>query len=127
MDFRQGDIFFYEPAGQRDAPLFAVSGSEQQGYRPWVIVSVDAVHSRTPTVVAVPLTTKTSKANSYRINLPAPELIAAPGRDPFVQSVALCDHVRVIDKSQLRVKAGRLSENAIIAVGLGLAYVFDLR
>ena len=127
MEFRQGDIFFYEPPAEQAAPLFVASGSEQKGFRPWVVVSVEAVHAQTPTVVAVPLSTKTNKANSYRINLPASELIAAPGRAPFVNSVALCDHVRVIEKQQLTVKAGRLSENAILAVGLGLAYVFDLR
>lgn len=130
MDFRQGDIFFYEPPTEdfsQQGSLFVASGSEQMGHRPYVIVSVGAVHDHKPTVVGVPLTTKIDKANSYRINLPSAELIPVPGRSAFANSVALCDHVRVLDKQRLRAKAGRLSDNANLAVGLGLAYVFDLR
>ncbi len=72
------------------------------------------------------MTSRTNKANSYRIFLPESELIPDEGCDPFVDSVALCDHVRVIDKAQIHKKVGNLTENARHAVGLGLAYVLDL-
>jgi mRNA-degrading endonuclease toxin of MazEF toxin-antitoxin module len=81
-----------------------------------------------PTAVGVPLTTKVHKANSYRIMLPAAELIADVGSGyQFQNSVALCDHVRVLDLDLIRRKIGRVSENALLAVGLGLAFVFDIR
>jgi hypothetical protein len=34
---------------------------------------------------------------------------------------------RVIDKSRLEKRIGRLSQTAVIAVGHGLAFVFDIR
>lgn len=42
-------------------------------------------------------------------------------------SVAKCDHVRVLDKSLLESRIGKLTQTAVIAVGLGIAYVFDIR
>ena len=77
--------------------------------------------------MGVPLSTKTDKANSYRIALPAAELIAEHSGYQFRNSVALCDHVRVLDLDLIRRKIGRVSENALLAVGLGLAFVFDIR
>jgi len=41
--------------------------------------------------------------------------------------VAKCDHVRVLDKTQLESKIGKLTHTAVIAVELGLAFVFDIR
>ncbi len=130
MDIKQGEIYLYEPpvvSSSEQAALLTTSGSEQAGLRPYIIVSRDIVHRNKPTVVGVPLTTKVNKANSYRIMLPAGELIADLGCSPFQNSVALCDHVRVLDINRFRKKIGRLSENAVLSVGLGLANVFDLR
>lgn len=136
MDYKQGDIYFYDPPTKTAAEsesdssqgaLFVTSGSEQAGLRPYIIMSREVVHRNKPTVVGVPLTTRINKANSYRIKLPSPELIPVPGREAFMDSVALCDHVRVLDISRFRYKIGRLSDNAILGVGLGLSYVFDLR
>ena len=42
-------------------------------------------------------------------------------------SVAKADQARVIDKTRLGSKIGRLSPTAIVAVGAGLANVFDIR
>jgi mRNA-degrading endonuclease toxin of MazEF toxin-antitoxin module len=74
------------------------------------------------------MTSKTSKANSYNINLPASEI----NRDvlntsAILDSVALCGQVFMVDKRKLEDKFGKLSYNAILAVQLGLAYVFDIR
>jgi mRNA-degrading endonuclease toxin of MazEF toxin-antitoxin module len=41
--------------------------------------------------------------------------------------VAKTDQVRVIDKTRLEQKIGRLSQTAILAVTHGLAFVFDIR
>ena len=95
--------------------------------RPYVIVSRDSANLNKPTAVGVPLTTRTNKANSYRILLPAEELIADVGCTPFHNSVALCDHVRVLNLDLIQKKIGRVSQNAAAAISLGLAFLFDIR
>lgn len=75
------------------------------------------------------MTTKTGTANPYyRIILPVAELLKDPNCSSSLQdSVAKCDHVRVLDKSLLEQKIGKLTHTAVIAVELGLAFVFDIR
>lgn len=131
MEVQRGGIYLYEPPQASDSPQAAIlntSGSEQSGLRPWVIISRDAVNNNKTTAVGVPLTTKVHKANSYRIFLPVTELISEPGSNHQLRdSVALCDHVRVLDTTRIRKKIGTLSTNAILSVQLGLAFVFDIR
>lgn len=133
MQVEQGGIYLYEPPKQTTSEQSAVllaSGSEQSGMRPFIIVSRDLLNKKQDqkTAVGVPMSTKVHKANSYRIFLPAAELLAwGSSRYPFQDSVALCDHVRVLDLNQVKHRIGTLSANAIPSVGLGLAYVFDLR
>ena len=130
MEVKFGGIYLYEPPKQftTDQSAFLVqSGSEQSGLRPYIVVSRDVVNKGKPTCVGVSLTTRTQKANSYRIFLPAAELLHDPGCMPFQDSVALCDHIRVLDVNQIKRKIGRLSDTAMPAVGLGIAFVFDLR
>src|ERR1019366_9650964 len=107
MEVVKGGIYLYEPpttSASEQAALITTSGSEQSGLRLWVIVSQDVVNRGKPTAVGVPLTTKVHKANSYRVYLPADFLIPDPGCTPFQNSVALCDHVRVLDTSRIRKK-----------------------
>jgi len=132
MDVVFGGIYLYEPPAVASASdqsaLLITSGSEQAGRRPYIIVSRDIVNKNKPTAVGVPMSTKTQKANSYRILLPVAEIVREIGETyDFQNSVALCDHVRVIDLEQLKRKIGRLSDTAIASVGLGLSFVFDLR
>jgi mRNA-degrading endonuclease toxin of MazEF toxin-antitoxin module len=109
------------------AALLTQSGAEQEGLRPYIVISRDAVNRNKPTCVGISLTTRTHKANSYRIFLPAGELIPDLGCAPFQDSVALCDHIRVLDISLIKKKIGRLSDKAAVAVGAGLLFIFDLR
>lgn len=131
MEVEFGGIYLYEPpihGNSQQAALLVTSGSEQSGMRPWIIVSRDLVNKGKPTAVGVPLTKRIDKANSYRIAIPVGEILreVACGYE-FVNSVALCDHVRVLDINQLKRKIGRLSDNAAVSVGAGLGYLFDLR
>jgi mRNA-degrading endonuclease toxin of MazEF toxin-antitoxin module len=132
MEVVQGGIYMYEPPQQSasvQSALLTTSGSEQSGWRPWVIISRDLLNRvNTRTAVGVPLSTNVGKANSYRILLPAAELIADAGSTyVFQNSVALCDHVRVLDLNQIRRKVGRVSANGLISiVGVGLAFVTDI-
>lgn len=129
MEVQQGGIYLYEPPtnpGSEQTVLFTSSGNEQSGLRPYVIVSRDLVNRNKPTAVGVPLTTKVHKANSYRVKLPAGELISVSNYQ-FQDSVALCDHVRVVDLTRIRSKIGTVSANALLSIGLGLAFIFDFR
>ena len=120
MTIAQGEIYWVEVPG--------TVGSEQSGCRPFIIMSRLAVTRSSPTVVGVPMTSRVQKANSYRILLPVSEIIRDPGCTANIQSsVALCDHVRVISQTLLKGKIGKLTSTAVIAVGLGLAFLFDLR
>ena len=77
-----------------------IAGSEQQKNRPYVIVSRNAINKLGHNVVGVPLSTKIHKANSYRVQIPFVYMIkdVACSR-PMSDSVALTDHVRVLDPS----------------------------
>ena len=85
------------------------------------------VNSGNP-VMVVPMSSKTHKANSYNIAIPANEIIAdIVNKLSVVNSVALCGQVFMIDKRKLEERFGKLSYNAILAVQLGLSYLFDIR
>jgi mRNA-degrading endonuclease toxin of MazEF toxin-antitoxin module len=131
MEVQHGGLYLYEPPqvpkSEPDAK-FVASGHEQLGERPYIIMSRDKVNAGKPTAVGVPFTTRIHKANSYRVLLPAGEFIAAVDSNyVFENSVALCDHVRVIDLERVRKKIGQLSENGVFAVQLGLTFVFGIR
>jgi mRNA-degrading endonuclease toxin of MazEF toxin-antitoxin module len=102
-------------------------GREQSGRRPCIIMSRTALNRWNP-VIAVPMTTTTSRANSFNIAIPAKEIVKdVNSHSAIADSVALCGHVFMVDKRKLEDKLGKLSYNAVLAVQLGLSYVFDIR
>jgi mRNA-degrading endonuclease toxin of MazEF toxin-antitoxin module len=102
-------------------------GSEQSGRRPCIVISRRSVNMGN-TVVVVPMSTNTAKASSYKVLLPIGEIIRDITCTSEIKlSVALCQQVRVVDKRAFEGKMGRLSQNAVLAVQLGLAYLFDIR
>jgi len=108
----QGEIYWITLTG---------SGSVQTGRRPCIVMSRLSVNNAGNTVVVVPLTTRsTSTVNPYyRIQLPSVEIIKDPNcTSTTYDSVAKCDHLRVIDKSLLESKIGKLTQTAILAVEL---------
>jgi mRNA-degrading endonuclease toxin of MazEF toxin-antitoxin module len=122
-EVKQGDIYWVHiPDGQ-------TVGSEQRERRPWVIMSRTGVNRNGRNVVGVPLTSETRKANAYRIGLPVSQLIkeVTSGWTP-IDSVALTDQTCVLDITRLeRPRIGHLTDTAIAAVSLGLAYLFDIQ
>jgi len=131
MDVVHGGLYLYEPPQvpkSGEDVRFVASGQEQLGLRPYIIMSRDLIQKGKTTAVAVPFTTKVHKANSYRIALPAGEFIKDfDATWDFADSVALCDNVRVIDTTRIIKRIGRLSDNGIFAVQLGLTFVFGIR
>ncbi|MBV9155987.1 MAG: type II toxin-antitoxin system PemK/MazF family toxin [Acidobacteriaceae bacterium] len=123
-DIIQGDIFWI------DIPQGHTVGSEQYNRRPYIIVSRTALNRSGRTVVGVPLTTTSNPAGQppWRVTIPAKEIV----RDVSFQgdikdSIVKTDHVRVLDKTRLENRMGKLTNTAFVAVGLALAYLFDLR
>ena len=101
-------------------------GSEQSGRHPCVEMSRRSVNVQR-TVVIVPMSSNTARANSYNILIPAGEIIRDIGcTSNIVDSVARCEHVRVVDRQYFDTKIGKLSQTAVLAVQLGLSYLFDL-
>lgn len=121
MDVQQGDIYWVSISQNQ------TRGSEQSGRRPFIVVSKNSVNKSVKTVVVVPMSTKNIQSqHPFRIVIPVPEINRDPSCTSLVEtSVAKTDQVRVIDKSRLEQKIGRLSRTALIAVCSGLAFVFD--
>lgn len=102
-------------------------GSEQSGRRPCIVMSRRSINVQR-TVVVVPLTGNVDRANAHNIFIPASEIIRDITCTSEIRpSVARCEHVRVVDRQYFEGKIGKLSQNAVLAVQLGLAYVFDIR
>lgn len=124
----QGEIYWVEIK-----PTEA-QGSEQHGRRPFIIVSRDGVNKSVKTVVAVPMTTggfdpdRLKEQPPFRIVIPPREITKDISCTSVIElSVAKTDQVRVLDKTRLQSRIGRLSQTATIAVTLGVAYVMDIR
>jgi mRNA interferase MazF len=124
-DICPGDVYYVE------IPPHHVVGREQFKTRPFVIVSRLRVNRSGGVIVGVPFTSSGTKDAQppYRIFIPKTEIkidFAYRGT-PIVDSIALTDQVRAIDPKRLRDKVGVLSATGVAAIGLGLAYLFDLR
>ncbi len=111
----QGEIFFCEPDPQD------IVGSEQEGDRPWVIVSIASLH-RGNCVVGLPLSRHIEKAGGHLIKVPFQE-ITMDGNDTNIDRVALTDQIRALDKRRFRRKLGRVSPRAVTSILHGLDYL----
>ena len=102
-------------------------GREQEGRSPCIVMSRRAINQGNP-VVVVPMSTNLKKANSYNITIPAAEIIKnVNSKTQIVASVALCGQTFAVDKRKLEERLGKLSHLAVVAVQLGLSYLFDIR
>lgn len=103
-------------------------GSEQGGYRPWVIVSNDRLHSSLPIVIAIPLSTRVHKRNrAHRIFIPAQEIVPEANESPLQDSIALTEQVRVLSVDRLPPhRCAYLTGSALAAIEAGLVHVLDL-
>lgn len=94
---KQGEIYLTD--------LNGYIGSEQSGVRPVVIVQNDIGNAHSPTTVIVPLTSK------HKPSLPTHTLLTPSDCGVRENSTALCEQMRVIDKSRLKKWLGKV-ENA---------------
>ena len=96
-------------------------GREQRGVRPCVVVSDPDVISdqRFPLVCVVPITGTPGEGLLYPPLAPGPSGLA-------MQSFALIDHLRSIDKRRIRRVFGELPREEIAAIDEGLAVFLGL-
>lgn len=105
---KRGDIYF--------ADLDPVIGSEQGGFRPVLIIQNDLGNRFSPTVIALPLTSKTGKA-SLRTHVP----LVPPQGGVSRPSIILCEQVRTLEKSRLGRYLGTLRPEKLLLVERALA------
>ncbi len=91
------------------------------------------VNRANKTVVGIPfsasenLLNKPSPQPPYRIFVPAREIVKDVLFNGEIKDcIAKTDQIRVLDKTRLEKRLGRLSDTAIASVGLGVEYLFDL-
>ena len=109
MSIKKGDLYF--------ADLSPVTGSEQGGVRPVLVVQNDVGNKYSPTIIVAAITSKKNKAD-----LPTHVAIDADGNGLSKNSIIL----RTIDKRRLKERIGtidktRLPEvNEALSVSLGI-------
>jgi len=104
------------------ANLDPVTGAEQGGTRPVLIVSRDALNANAPIVIIVPLTSRENKKRLYptHVELPAGEGSLSKN------SVALCEQVRAISKNRLTKRIGQVSSQKMSLINATLIIALDL-
>ena len=111
--FYRGEIY---DIGELD-----ITGSEQRGCRPVLIVSCDEFNEYSPEVVIVFITSQLEKrGKQYHINLPG--VIGLEKK-----SMVLAEQIRTIDKSRIHEKRGQLDLLTMNRVDRGLKIILDLR
>ena len=118
MIVKTGELYFCEPDPQDTV------GSEQEGDRPWVIVSLTSLH-RGNCAVGVPLSKRIEKARAHLILIPKKELNWDGKEGPY-DCVALTDQIRALDKTRFRRRVGTISQRGLEAILLGLQRLFGM-
>lgn len=110
--YSRGEIYY--------ARLTGTIGSEQNGYRPVVIIQNDVGNRFSPTVIVAPISSKVGiKAKLPTHCFIGEKLLSCP-------SIIMAEQLRTIDKNRLTSYVGRLSAddmeklNSALAVSLGL-------
>lgn len=111
---RRGAVFL--------ARLHPTEGSEQAGHRPVVVVSRDAINQNSPVVVVVPVTDRKNKPRIY----PSQVVLKAGDGGLAIESVALGEQVRAINKTRLLKPLGHLAPASLAALGAALKIALDL-
>lgn len=114
MQIKRGDIYF--------ADLSPVTGSEQGGNRPVVIIQNDIGNKFSPTVIVAAITSKINKAK-----LPTHIEISADEYRLQKDSVILVEQIRTIDKKRLQDRIGHLTDDLMTKVNEAIAISFGLK
>lgn len=107
LDIKRGELYY--------ADLSPVVGSEQGGIRPVLVVQNDIGNKYSPTVIAVAITSKLTKAR-------LPTHIELAGQNFGLQkdSVILLEQIRTLDKRRLKERIGILPSCTMRRVDVAL-------
>ena len=110
---KRGDIYY--------ADLSPVVGSEQGGVRPVLIIQNDLGNKFSATVIAAAISSKTGKRP-----LPTHVPLCAKDTGLKVDSIALLEQVRTLDKHRLKEKVGRVPQEDFREVDQALRVSFGM-
>ncbi len=113
VEIRRGDIVLVD--------LNPVIGTEQSGIRPAVILQNDKANKVSPHTIIAPLTSKIRN-----VILPSHVFIASGIAGLTLNSVILCEQIRVIDKKRLIRSLGKLPNNKIRELDTALTTILDI-
>ncbi len=113
MQIRRGDIYY--------ADLSPVTGSEQGGIRPVLIIQNDVGNKHSPTVICAAITSRMNKAK-----LPTHIEIDAKKYQIVKNSVILLEQIRTIDKQRLKEFVCRVDRELMTKVNEALLISLEL-
>lgn len=101
LQVKRGEMYY--------ADLSPSVGSEQDGYRPVLVLQNDRGNRYSPTTVVAAITGKPKKRLPTHCMLPAMRGLQVP-------SVVLCEQIRTVDKSRIAGYIGRLDEITMMRI-----------
>ena len=111
-EIKRGEVYY--------ADLSPGVGSEQDGFRPVVIVQNNLGNRHSSTTIAVAITSRKTKSN-------IPTHVVIEPTDAMVQSIILTEQIRTIDKSRLGRYLCTLTEEQMKKVDQALHISLDLK
>lgn len=113
MFIRRGDLYY--------ADLRPVTGSEQGGVRPVLIIQNNVGNRHSPTVICAAITSQMNKAK-----LPTHVEISTRRSALAKDSVILLEQIRTIDKQRLKERIGHIDEGLLRKVDEALRVSLEL-
>lgn len=104
---KRGEIYFI------DIPKDENDKHKQWGYRPCVIISNDMNNKYCSRVQYIPMTSQQGKTK-------LPTHITLKSTRMQKDTIALCECIDAIDKSYVKEKVGRVSEEDLIGIEMGM-------
>ena len=104
------------------ANLEPSEGSEQGGTRPVVVVSRDALNRFSPVVVICSITDAANKKRIY----PSHVKVVAGAGGLRMDSIVVCEQVRAISKTRLKVPLGKFDKSVMTSIEAALKITLDL-
>lgn len=108
---KRGDVYY--------ANLNPVTGSEEGGVRPVVIIQNNVGNHFSSTIIGIPISTKKGRLPTH-IKIPKEE-------DLEYDSVCLCEQIRVLDKTRLKNYVCKLSNKKMHEIDSSLLLALGLK
>ncbi len=102
--------------------LNPVIGTEQSGIRPAVIIQTDKANKVSPHTIIAPFSSKIRSAI-----LPSHVFIQSGQSGLIMDSVILCEQLRVIDKKRILKFIGKLSDELTIELNSAIVAILDIK